>query len=154
MYTVLILLHSWLRWVVLLLGIFAVYGAVTGRFSGRAWGAKDDSAGRLYTIGFDVQFMIGLLLYLFASPIVSMAREHMAESMANSVTRFWLVEHAIGMIAAVAFAHLGRVRVRRAQTDRSRFGRAAVFYGISLLLLMLATPWPGLPYGRALLRLP
>jgi hypothetical protein len=147
-------LHSLLRWAVLLLGAYAVYRALAGRSSGAAWGPTDAAAGRFYTIVFDVQFLIGLLLYLWASPVVSMARQHMAESMANSATRFWLVEHVVGMIAAIAFAHVGRVRVRRARTDRQRFTSAAVFYGIALLLTVLAMPWPGLPYGRPLLRLP
>ena len=153
MYTALIILHSWLRWVVVLLGLLAVYRAVSGRSSGRAWGTQDDSAGRFYTIFFDVQFLIGLLLYLFASPLVTMARQHMAESMANDVTRFWLVEHPFGMIVALALAHVGRGRVRKAQTDRSRFGRAAVFYGLSLLIALLTTPWPGLAHGRPLFHL-
>ena len=152
MYPVLILLHSWLRWAVVLLGLWAVFTAISGRSSGRAWSPQDDAAGRFYTILFDVQFLIGLLLYLFASPIVAAAREEIGVAMANSATRFWLVEHAVGMIAAVAFAHVGRVRVRRATSDRTRFTRAATFYGISLLLTLLSIPWPGLPYGRALLR--
>jgi hypothetical protein len=153
MYTVLIILHSWLRWAVVLVGLVAVFSAISGRSSGRAWGPQDDTAGRFYTVFFDVQVIIGLLLYLFASPIITMARQHMAESMANDVTRFWLIEHPFGMIVALALAHVGRVRVRRAVTDRSRFGRAAVFYGLSLLIALLATPWPGLAHGRSLFRL-
>ncbi len=150
MYPVLIVLHSWLRWAVVLLGLVAVFRAISGRSSGRAWGTRDDSAGRFYTILFDVQLLIGLLLYVFASPIVTMARQHMGESMANDVTRFWLVEHPFGMIVALALAHIGRVRVRKAATDRSRFGRAALFYGLSLLVALLTTPWPGLAHGRPL----
>jgi hypothetical protein len=153
MYTVLIVLHSWLRWVVIVAGAIAVFRAISGRSTGRAWGSQDDRAGRLFTTFFDVQFLVGLLLYLFASPIVTAARQQMAESMANSATRFWLVEHLAGMIAAIAFAHIGRVRIRRATTDRARFTRAVVFYGLAFLLILLATPWPGLPYGRALIRL-
>jgi hypothetical protein len=153
MYTVLIVLHSWLRWVVIVLGALAVFRAISGRSTGRAWGSQDDRMGRLFTTFFDVQFLVGLLLYLFSSPIVSAARQNMAESMANSATRFWLVEHPVGMIAAIAFAHIGRVRIRRAATDRSRFTTALVFYGIAFVLIVLTTPWPGLPYGRSLIRL-
>ena len=154
MYAILIIVHSWLRWAVLIAGLLAVARVVTGRSSGRAWGPGDEGSGRLYTTLFDVQFLVGLLLYLFASPIVSAARQHMAASMANDATRFWLVEHPAGMIVALALAHVGRSRVRKAQTDRSRFTRALVFYGLSLLVAILAIPWPGLSYGRPLIHLP
>ena len=154
MYTVLVVVHSWLRWAVLLAGLIVVARVLTGRSSGRAWAPRDSSAGRLYGILFDVQFLIGLVLYLFASPIVAAARQQMAASMANDATRFWLVEHPAGMIVALALAHVGRSRVRKAQTDRSRFTRALVFYGLSLLIAILANPWPGMPYGRSLFHLP
>ncbi len=153
MYTALIITHSWLRWAALLLGLVAVFRAVVGRSSRRSWGPGDNGPGRWYTIAFDVQVLAGIILYVWASPITMMAREHMGAAMGNSVTRFWLVEHPFGMIVALALAHAGRAQVRKAQTDHSRFNRAAIFYGLSVLIALLANPWPGLPYGRALFRL-
>lgn len=153
MYPLLILLHSWLRWAVLLLGLWALFSALAGRSSRRAWGPSDGTPGRLYTVSFDIQMLIGLALYIVASPITTVARQHMAEAMSNDVSRFWLIEHPFGMIVALALAHVGRARVRRAVTDRSRFGRAAVFYGLSLLITIATTPWPGMAHGRALFRL-
>ena len=153
MYNALILIHSWVRWIVLLLGLLAAGRALAGRSSRRSWGPGDNGPGRWYTIAFDVQALAGIMLYVWASPITMMAREHMGAAMGNSVTRFWLVEHPFGMVAALALAHIGRGRVRRAQTDRARFTAAAVFYGLSVLIALLAVPWPGLPYGRPLVRL-
>ena len=153
MYTAVIVLHSWLRWAVIILGLIAVFQAIAGRSSQRAWASSDAQAGRLYTIALDVQVLLGLLLYLFLSPIVSMARMNMSVSMGNSATRFWLVEHLVAMVVAVALAHIGTIRVRKARTDRARFGRAAMFYGLSLVAVIIGSPWPGLPYARALLRL-
>jgi hypothetical protein len=138
---------------VLLVGLLAVFGAIVGRSSRRSWGPGDNGPGRWYTIAFDLQALAGIMLYVWASPITMMAREHMGAAMGNSVTRFWLVEHPLGMVVALALAHIGRARVRKAQTDHARFTRAAVFYGLSVLIALLATPWPGLPYGRALIRL-
>jgi hypothetical protein len=153
MYTALIVTHSWLRWVVIILGLVAVFRAIAGRSSHRSWASADATPGRLYTIAFDVQLLVGLILYLWASPIVSAARANLGAAMGDSATRFWLVEHAVGMIVAIALAHIGTTRVRSAQTDRARFSRAAAFYGASVLIAILSTPWPGMPYGRALFRL-
>jgi hypothetical protein len=154
MYSVLINAHSWLRWIVLLLGVLALFRALAGRSSGRSWGPGDASPGKWYTILFDVQVLIGLLLYVFSSPITMAARANMGAAMGNSATRFWLVEHPFGMILALALAHIGRARVRKARTDREKFAKATLFYGLSVLIALLSTPWPGLPYGRSLLRLP
>jgi hypothetical protein len=136
------------------LGFIAVFQAIAARSSHRAWGAPDGKPGRFYTIAMDVQLLVGLILYVWASPIVSAARGNMDVAMADSATRFWLVEHPVGMIVALALAHIGTSRIRKAFTDRSRFTRAAVFYGASVLIVVLSTPWPGMPYGRVLFRMP
>jgi hypothetical protein len=65
--------------------------------------------------------------------------------------RFWLVEHPVGMLAAVVLMSVGRVRVRRAPEDL-KARRARLFFGLGFLLMLAAIPWPGLPYGRALFR--
>jgi hypothetical protein len=153
MYTALIVTHSWLRWAVIVLGLVAVFHAIAGRSSHRTWGSADARPGRLYSMVFDIQLLIGLILYLVSSPVVSAARANLGVAMGDSATRFWLVEHPVGMIVAIALAHIGTARVRKAQTDRARFSRAAAFYGASVLIAILSTPWPGLPYGRALFRL-
>lgn len=152
MYTALIVTHSWLRWAVIVFGLLAVFQAIAGRSSRRAWAPGDAKAGRLYTIALDVQLLIGLILYLGVSPTVAAARANMEAAMANSATRFWLIEHPVGMLVALVLAHIGTSRVRRAASDRERFTRAAAFYGASVLIAILSSPWPGLPYGRALFR--
>lgn len=152
MYPVLIILHSWTRWAVIIVGLVAVFRAIAARSSGRAWNSADNTTGRLYTIVLDVQVLLGLLLYLFASPTVAIARQNFAASMGNDTTRFWLVEHPFAMILALALAHVGRGRVRKATADRARFGRVTVFHGLSVLLVILGTPWPGMSYGRGLFR--
>jgi len=152
MYTATLLLHSWLRWVVIVLGLLAVVKAITGRSSGRAWSPAEARAGRLFAIALDVQVLLGLLLYFVFSNLLSVAREDMGRAMASPTIRFWLVEHLTGMLVAVALAHIGSVRVRKASTDAVKYGRAALFYGLALLAVLLASPWPGLPHARPLFR--
>jgi hypothetical protein len=150
MYSAVLFLHSWVRWLVLIAGIVAFVGAVTHR--GRPWSSGNDRATLLYTIALDVQLLLGLLLYLFLSPVVSLAFQNMGAAMQTTSVRFFVVEHAIGMVLAVVAAHIGRVRVRKAAPDAKRRA-AATFIGISLLLILLAMPWPALPYARPLFRL-
>lgn len=149
---VLLIAHSWMRWVVLLLGLLAVVRAVAGWSSGRPWRAGDAAAGRWYSRALDVQVLLGLLLYFGFSRLLATAGADFGRAMATPATRFWLVEHLAGMLVALALGHVGTARVRKAATDAQRFGRAALFYGLSWLVVVLASPWPGLPYARPLFR--
>jgi hypothetical protein len=152
MYTATLFAHSWLRWLIILLGLFAVARAVAGRASGRPWLASDASAGRFYTIALDVQMLLGLLLYFVFSDLLTVARADTSRAMANPVLRFWLVEHFTGMLIAIALAHVGTIRIRKAIDGTTRFTQAALFYGLSLVAVLLASPWPGLAHARPLFR--
>ena len=141
-------LHSLMRWVVILLGIWVVGRAKMGWFLKRPWTQADDLGGRFFVIAFDVQVLLGLLLYFVLSPITTGAFQNMGAAMQNSVVRFWVAEHIAGMLIALALAHIGRARVRRATSDRSRHWRVVWFFGFALLVALLATPWPFMPVGR------
>ncbi len=150
MFTLTLTLHSLMRWAVVLLGIYATGRGKLGWFFRKPWTGADDTAGRLFVIAFDVQVLLGLLLYLVLSPITTGAFRHLAAAMQNGVVRFWVAEHITIMIAALALAHVGRVRLRRASTDRARHFTAALFFGLATLLVLLGTPWPFMPVARRL----
>ena len=143
-------LHSLLRWMVLLLGLVAAARALRGWTGGGEWSAADDRSGRLFVIAFDVQVLIGLLLYTWLSPITTTALQNMGAAMQNSLVRFWVVEHIFGMILGLALAHIGRAKLRRAADPVARHRRAAIYFGLAWLLAMLSTPWPFMAYGRPL----
>jgi hypothetical protein len=146
MYQPLLGLHNVLRWVVLILGLIAVARAIAGR--GRVWTTADDAVGKWYVIGLDVQTLIGLVLYAFLSPVTQAAFSDMGAAMKEPALRFFAIEHLSLAVIAVAFAHVGRVRVRRAQTVEAKYRAAAIFYTISLLAILVAVPWPFRAAGR------
>lgn len=149
MYTIVLFLHSWVRWLVLVTGAVAFVRSTTG--GARSWASGDDRAMLVFTIALDMQLLLGLVLYLVLSPTVGLAFQNMRAAMQTTSIRFFVVEHAIGMFLAVAAAHVGRVRIRRVAPEARR-RTAAIFSGISLLLMLIAMPWPGLPYARPLFR--
>ncbi|PYR88266.1 MAG: hypothetical protein DMF84_29180 [Acidobacteria bacterium] len=150
MYSATLTLHSWLRWVVILLGIFAVMRAIAATRS-RRWTPADDRAAMLFTIGFDLQFLVGLLLYFVLSPITTMALQHMDAAMRTATLRYWAVEHPSAMLVALVLAHVGRVVVRRA-AEAKKGRMALIFFAIALLVIIGMTPWPNMPGQRPLLR--
>ncbi len=152
MYTPLLVLHSWLRWVVLLLALLAVGRALIGVNTRRPFTPVDESRGRLFVTAFDVQFLVGLILYLWASPFTTEAFLDMGAAMRNAPLRYFVVEHPFGMVAALGFAHVGRVRLKRATDSAQRHKTALIFFGLALALMLVSIPWPGLPAGRPLFR--
>jgi hypothetical protein len=93
-------------------------------------------------------------LYVALSPITQAALIDMAAAMRNATLRFWTVEHPTLMIAAVVFGHVARIISRRQMGLASgRTGRGPVlWYGLALVAILAATPWPFLSYGRPLFR--
>ena len=71
--------------------------------------------------------------------------------MSSRVLRFWTFEHAAMMIAAVLLAHIAHRRIRRQVPSGFPHRTAAVFFGLSLLLVVAGIPWPFLPLRSAAL---
>ena len=117
MYSATLLLHSWLRWAVILFGLIAIWRAIDGVRSRRAWLPGDDRFCRIFLGVLDLQMLLGLLLYFVFSPLTKAALGDFAGAMKDPLMRFWAVEHVFGMIIGVALAHVGMSRARRAATD-------------------------------------
>ncbi len=146
MYSTVLVLHSALRWVVILAGIWAVVSAVPSRIG--AGRRPSPTSGLLFSIALDVQLLVGLLLYVALSPLTTAAMQNMGAAMKVGSWRFWAVEHPALMILAVVFGHLGRPR--RGSSAVSR--RALLWYGLALAAILVATPWPFMPQGRPWVR--
>jgi hypothetical protein len=150
MYAIVLACHSVWRWVVILTGAWAVLAAA--RASGRNDRTPADARpGLVFTMTLDVQLVFGLLLYLALSPITQALLANIGAAMSDTTARYWVAEHPVAMVLAVVFAHVGRAGARGKATPPGR--RALVWYALSLVLILLATPWPFLPQGRPWLRL-
>lgn len=141
MHELLLLLHSWVRWVAVIGGILAVVTAFSSN------DPKNNRWGMIFTIGMDVQFLVGLLLL-----VTSSAFSNMGETMRDATARFYAVEHPTMMIVALALAHVGRVMARKAATPASARTKSLIFFGIATLLVLAMTPWPFRLDARPLFR--
>ncbi len=91
-------------------------------------------------LGMDVQLLIGLILYFTQGWFESL--KHIGESMKDPMLRFFTIEHSVMMIIAWILVHAGRVSVKKAKTSPSKFKKSLLFFGIALLLILIAIPWP------------
>ena len=152
MYSLALVLHSWLRWVVLVLALVAAGRGVAGNLKGRAWTSADPRVRLFTTIALDIQLLLGLALYFFLSPSTGQALQDFGAAMRTPGLRYWAVWHSSTMLAAVVVGHIGNVMARKAASDEARHRRSALFFGLVVLLLLLGMPWPGLSNGRPLIR--
>ena len=141
MYPIVLSLHNQLRWVVHAAAIDAVHRALAGWLGRKPWTPASAGAGRLFTITLDVQFLVGILLYGVLSPITRAAFADMGAAMGQRDIRFFVAEHTVTMILALAFAHIGKALAPKAATDAGKWRRAAIWYGASLLLILGGMPW-------------
>jgi hypothetical protein len=151
MYIAVLFIHSWLRWVVLALGLAVLLAAFGGMRTGSAWAPKHERLQKAFLAVLDTQFLLGLLLWFFLSPITAAARANMAAAMKDGQLRYFGVEHLLTMLIAVAVAHVGRVRARRRE-GRMRYRSTVITQVLWLVLTLLAIPWPGLDVARPLFR--
>ncbi|WP_437279299.1 hypothetical protein WME90_01715 [Sorangium sp. So ce375] len=153
-YSFVLTAHSWLRWVVLLLGLVALARSVRGWTQRGPWTATDRKVGTAFVGSLDLQFLLGLLLYTALSPLRPTSLAALKAAMPIAALRFFAVEHVFTMIVAVAVAHIAWARAKRAQDPTAQHRRTALGVLFTLLIVLAAIPWPFMAYGRPLLRLP
>jgi len=150
MYIATLFIHSWLRYVVLLLGLSVIFGAAGGVRRG-SWSAGLERLHVVFMGVLDVQLLLGLALYFWLSPVAAAARANLGAAMKDPHLRFFGVEHIATMLIAVFVAHLGRTRSKRRGDARSR--GVLITQCVWLVLTLAAIPWPGLDIARPLFRL-
>jgi hypothetical protein len=151
MYTSVLALHSWVRWLALVAGVGATLAAL------RSDSGNDNSAadrwGMIMVTALDLQMLLGLVLYFALSPFTVQAMQDFGAAMRTPQLRFWAVEHVTLMIVAVILTHVGRVLSRKASNPSAKRLRMLICYGLATLLMFAGTPWPGTMNGRPLFRL-
>jgi hypothetical protein len=152
MYAAFLMIHSLVRWVVLVLALVAVARAIAGLSGRRDWLNADQSIGAWFTGSLDLQMLLGLVLYIFLSPFTHEAFGDFGAAMRNPPLRFFAVEHLTGMIIAVALAHIGRARTKKLSEPAQRHKAALIFYALALVVMLGSIPWPGMPAGRPYFR--
>ena len=141
MYTALLHTHNLFRWLVLIVLIFAIGFAFSGWFGKRSWKKKDNLAGLLLVIVIDLQFLIGIILYTFVSPVTQIAFNDFGAAMKDGDLRFYAVEHISMMVIALIVIHIGRLKSIRILAPWKKHRAAFLFYGIALILILAAIPW-------------
>jgi uncharacterized membrane protein YozB (DUF420 family) len=141
MNTILLIIHSVLRYAILILLLAAIFRAFSGWFGNKPF-TEGTRKLNLFTLIFaHVQLLVGLGNY-FMSTNVQIAFSNMGEAMKDKELRYWAVEHIAMMVIAITLITLGYSLSKKGKTDEAKHKRAAIFFTIALLVILYAIPWP------------
>jgi hypothetical protein len=146
MYPLLLFLHNLFRWLLILGAIWALGRAYRGWLGRRNWTSRDRQAGLFFSIAYDLQVLVGLVL-TFLSPLVSTALSDLGAAMRVDDLRWILVEHGPLMVISLIIVHVVSALARRAESDTAKHRLAALGYSLALVVALVAIPW-----SRPLLR--
>lgn len=141
MYDIILLIHSYLRWLVLLSLLYAIGQAAHGWLSGRAYGRTDATMRILTTTISHTQLMVGMTLY-FVSPIISYFLANPRQGMNAPAISFFAIQHMLTMLVAITVMTIGSSLAKRAEPDSRKFRLTTIYFTLALVLILSAVPWP------------
>jgi hypothetical protein len=136
----LIFTHSLLRWIVLILLVYAVFLALYKWIGKKNNTALDKMIYQLSAISFHTQILLGLILYFISNKV-----QFGENTMSVAVIRFFTVEHIAMMLIAFVLILVGRRKAEKSISDLQKNKRYFLWYGIALLIIIASIPWPFRP---------
>ena len=150
MYGLVLILHSWNRWLVLASACATLVVTIRNLAGGGEWAKPNQRLLLLFISALDLQAVLGLLLYLVLSPIIPKTSAEFKAAMNIGALRFFAVEHITMMVLALIAAHVTSVYAKRARSGLARQRRVAWGVALTLLLILSAIPWPWTAAARPL----
>lgn len=141
MYDVVLKLHSYWAYLVLIVLIIAVVNALIKMFGDKEYGAKDFRIALFTLIVSHIQLLVGLVLYFVSPRLQAFSELGMGGVMKDAVNRLYLVEHPFMNIIAVALITIGYSKHKKKLTSKAKLKPIAIFYTIALLMLLSRIPW-------------
>ncbi|MDX8338506.1 hypothetical protein SLH46_04890 [Draconibacterium sp. IB214405] len=141
MYQGLLHAHNGFRWLVLIMLVVSVIMGFAGWIGKRNWGKANNLTGLILVMIMDIQFLLGIVLYAFVSPITKAAFANFGAAMKNPELRFYAVEHFLMMFIALALVHIGRAKSKKDVAPWKKHQVTTLFFGIALILILAAIPW-------------
>lgn len=147
MHQTLLFFHSTVRWLVLISLFFSVFRAYSGYRNQTNFSQKDNLIRHVTATIAHIQLIIGIILY-FQSPAVK--QFYAAGRGSSGITEpfFFGVIHISMMITAILILTIGSAVSKRKKADREKFKSMLTWYGLALIIILAAVPWPFSPLAQ------
>ena len=137
-----LIIHSLLRWAVIFTAFWALWRSLHGVRAKTPYTASDNRSGLFFMISCDIQVLIGLVLYFGNGWAAKWTGGNIKAVMSDKYERFFTVEHISMMLIAWIIVHMGRTLTKKAKTDQEKHKKSLIYFGVAILLIILAIPWP------------
>lgn len=141
MYNILKSAHSGLRWVVIVAMIFAIWYAYQGLKSKSSFTGMYKTSATLFIATLHLQVIIGLVLY-FLSPYFEILQQDPGTAMSNKITRFYAVEHLVGMLLAAILVTVGSAMSKRRPNIEQQYKTRLIWFVVGAIIILASIPWP------------
>lgn len=132
--TFLLLIHSILRYALLILLLLSIFFSLRGIITKAPILIGHRSIAIWTVITAHVQLVLGLILYIM--------RGWYAADHSTSIGRFWKMEHIGMMVIAIILITMGRVLSKKATNEYKKQLHILIFFVIALILILASIPWP------------
>jgi uncharacterized membrane protein len=140
---ILVMLHSVLRWILLILLVASVFKSLNGFSNKKTLSAGDKKLWLFTMISAHTNLLIGLILLVFGRyGIVNTNLPEGTSVMKDSYYRFFQVEHPVMMVIAIVLITIARGQVKKSIPDPAKYKKAFWLFVIALIVIMAAIPWP------------
>jgi hypothetical protein len=141
MYEIVLSIHSWIRWLLLIIGMLVIFRSIYGWIKQAEYTHGDNILSASLVGLFYTQLIVGLLLYFVLSPLTETALSDFGKAMRDPILRFWSLEHILVMIGAVTLAQIGRTRSNKTVNHIIKFRTQSVYFILALILVLSRIPW-------------
>jgi len=147
MFHLVLFLHSAFRWLLLIALLGSIVKAARGYARSAAFSATDNALRHWTATIAHLQLVMGVWLYL-ESPVTHAFRQSPAAGLRQPELRFFGIIHIVCMLTAVILVTIGSAMAKRRKTDKEKFRTMLTWFSLTLLIILIAIPWPFSPLAR------
>lgn|SRR5690606_32108410 len=145
MYSYLLIIHSYLRWLVLASILIGLLFIIIKRSKKAIYTTKDYQLFKVIKNVFNLQFLVGILL-LTQSPMVKAFWSEVSQAVKWREIRFFGLEHPFMMILGVLLLNIFTDKTKEKIGTNNSFNYLFVSYLIILFILFVSIPWSFSPF--------
>lgn len=147
MLNTLLFFHSMVRWAVLGTLLYSIYRSYTGYTQKLIFTKGDDSLRHWTATTAHIQLMLGIVLYT-QSPNTKFSLHAIGTNGQLTQPFFFGVLHLLLMVSAIVIITIGSAMAKRKTTNGEKFKTMLIWFGVALLVILIAIPWPFSPLAQ------
>jgi hypothetical protein len=132
-------LHSYLAYAFLLVFFIALFVIIVDYTGKKPFSNKIRKLALVGLISAHLQLVIGLIMYLFLSPLGLGSLNGAA--MKDSTMRLYALEHPLMMLLGIIIITIGYSKSKRATQDNKKYKILIAYFSLGLILILSRIPW-------------